>query len=184
MGIVPTNGIGDECKLVVSKYYKQFTPRMWQNVKDMNKKLETGMHTTLLVRDIKIFRSNLFSGKFILSSEFDHVLKLGVAYEEWYALRFDALGVDPDASRIWYKRFINGETEEYLIDPGYPMLSRICDPYIDAAFDILEVEQLRQECLRLQTNTSNELALQGLDKLLRVCNEAQKLEMGIYLLAQ
>src|SRR5437660_251419 len=121
------------------------------------------MHVTWLVRNTKVFAENLFSDNFKPSSEFDHILKLGIDYDEWHALRFDVLGVDPEASRIWEKQFSNGETKDYLLIPGYPMLSRISDPYIDAAFDIAEVEQLWKECLRVRAITSNELALRGLD---------------------
>lgn len=67
---------------------------------------------------------------------------------------------------------------------GFPMLSRICGYLYDAIFEADEVEQLRRECLRVKSMTSNLLALQGVDELLRICAEAQALKLSIYLMCE
>lgn len=145
---------------------------------------EQGMHVTWLVRDVTAFQKR--PGP---TSEHDRPLPFGLTYREWYALYFDVLDVDHGA----YKRWLQEHREAPNILPpiefegevaGYPLLSRICGYLCDAVFELDEVEELRQECQRVRAATTNQLALKGIDKLLRMCAEAQKLRLNIYLMCE
>lgn len=143
------------------------------------------MHVTWLVRDIAAFQEH--PGP---TSPDDLSLEFGVTYNEWYALFFDVLRADKGEYERWLKDHPN--EAQNSISPiefdedveGYPMLSRIRGYLYDAIFEVAEIEQLRQECLRVQSTTSNALALQGVNKLLRICDEAQNLNLNIYLMCE
>lgn len=150
--------------------------------------VEPGMHTTWLVNDTEAFTLDPKP-----TSIQDRVLPLGLKYMEWYTLYFDILNVDQGRYKKWVEdnpiKALNtcaGEFQEKAAESlcrrGYPMLSRIRGRLYDAVFEADEVEQLRQECLRVQANTSNDVALHGLNKLLRICDWAQKLNLSIYLM--
>ena len=146
---------------------------------------DPGMHVTWLVSDTKAFPLN--PGP---TSERDRVLHFGLNYEEWLALFFDAIGVDKEG----YDRFIEENPEQAQntcvgefdqSDPaleGFPMLSRICGILYDAVFEANEIGQLRRECLRVKSFTSNAVALNGIDKLLRICDWAGRLNLSVYLM--
>lgn len=112
---------------------------------------------------------------------------LGIAFEplEWEALFFDVLHcpeaepfVDGEDLDKYYERH-RRRFQQAIAD--YPMLGRIWDIYEDVRYMPEEVNLLRDECLRVQTSTSNALALEGLRKLILACNEALKLGMGLYM---
>jgi hypothetical protein len=138
---------------------------------------DPGMHVTWLVNDTDAFPIN--PGP---TSERDRNLHFGVNYREWFALYFDVLGVGvkdlltngaSEVSRI-------AEFDEEI--PDYPMLSRINGMLYDAVFESTEVDALRTECLRVQSQTTNQLALRGIEKLLRICDWALHLDLSIYLM--
>ena len=144
---------------------------------------DPGMHVTWLVQ-IAAFQQH--PGP---TSIRDRSLKFGLSYKEWYAVYFDVLRVDkgeytvgrgaPNEAQDRFRPIeFDGEIE------GFPMLSRICGYLYDAIFEADEVEQLRRECLRVKSMTSNLLALQGVDELLRICAEAQALKLSIYLMCE
>ncbi len=143
---------------------------------------DPGMLQTWLVEDAKAFFHN--PGR---ASERDRHLNFGLKYKEWLDLYFDALGRDksgfdkfaaehPEEAQ---DRILGGFEGEI---PGYPMLSRINNIYHDAVFEGDETEQLREECLRVKTNTSRAEALSGLDKLIHICEWARELNLNIYLM--
>jgi hypothetical protein len=132
--------------------------------------MSRGMHHTYLVRDVD---------KFIADAQIDRVIPFGINNEEWHALWFDVLGVDSDEYSNWAQ---DDDADDFVI-AGYPMISRITNNYMDASFEGEQIEHLRQECLRINSNTRNELALRGTDKLLRICDMAQKLGLSIYLMS-
>ncbi len=135
-----------------------------------------------LVRDTKAFGTK---GE---TSKDDRSLDLRLTYQEWLAIYFDALGLDKSGYKEWAaKRVVLGQRNVVTIlteldeeIPGFPMLSRIRGPFHDAAFELDEVEGLRNECLRVQSDTSNALALRGLKTLLLICDQAQQLGLSIY----
>jgi len=143
---------------------------------------EPGMHVTWLVKDIDAF--------FIKpepTSDRDRLLHFGLTYREWLAIYFDVLDVDHGEHKKWAKShpdeakssFLGGFEDEIR---DYPMLSRIRNYFFDAEFEGVEVEQLRIECLKVQTITSNEKALHGLEKLILICRWAQSLDLNIFLM--
>jgi hypothetical protein len=144
--------------------------------------LEPSMQFTWLVRDTKAFGTK---GE---TSKDDRSLDLHLTYQEWLAIYFDAFGLDKSGYDRWTAKnptlaqhSILSEFDEEI--PGYPMLSRIRGPFYDVVFELDEVEQLRQECLRVQASTSNAIALRGLKKLLRICDCAENLRLSIYLVS-
>ncbi len=106
---------------------------------------------------------------------------------EWIAVFRDVLkcpmGMDEsftasDNLNEWHER-VRSKFQQAI--PDYPMLGRIWDTYNDVTYKPEEIEQLRDECLRVQASTSNEKALAGLAKLLSACDEASKLGSGLLL---
>lgn len=146
---------------------------------------EPGMHVTWLIRDVAAFQNQ--PGP---TSELDRLLPFSLTYQEWYALYFDVLKVDNGEYKKWLEEHpkeaqdslppieFEGEARDY------PMLSRICGYLCDAVFEAEEVKQLRQECLRVRSMTSNPLALRGVEKLLRLCDEAERSGLNIYLMSE
>lgn len=143
-----------------------------------------GMHVTWLVKDVIAFQS--WPGP---TSEKDCTLPFGLTYEEWFALYFDVLVVDQGEYQDWVER--HPDEAQTVLPPiefkgeisGYPLLSRICGYLCDACFELSELEQLRQECLRVQSTTSNQLALSGLEKLLQITTEAETRGLNVYLMS-
>lgn len=143
---------------------------------------EPEMPMIWLVRDTKAFG---LDGR---TSPDDRSVEFRLTYQEWLAIFLDALGVDKDGYEKWAaKRVVIGQpgvvTLLTKIDeevPEYPMLSRMRGPYHDVAFERDELEDLHKECLRAKALTSNRLALQGLDKLIHVYDQAKELGLSIY----
>lgn len=153
---------------------------------DLQDFIDPGMHVTWLVQDLMAFGTH--PGP---TSDRDRSLHFGLTHREWVSLYFDVIGVNREGYKKILKRMEDspqsitiGEFDED--DPGlkdYPMLSRISGINYDAIFERAEVDQLRRECLHLKAQTSNELALRGLDKILLICQWAKKLDLNIYLMA-
>jgi hypothetical protein len=143
---------------------------------------DPGMHVTWLVNDTEAFFQS--PGP---TSDRDRALGFGLTHPEWLALYFDVLGADRAAfdrfaaeSAAKGRRCILAEFDEEI--SGYPMLSRINGIYWDAVFERDEVEFLRQECLQVRSSTSNATALKGLEKLVKICDWAQRLNLSIFLM--
>jgi hypothetical protein len=122
------------------------------------------------------------------ASKRDRQLHFGLTYQEWLTLYFDVLGIDRSGFDKWAAEhpeeaakgnYIDGFSEEL---PDYPLLSRIHSYLDDAIFEGDEIRQLRDECLRVKSNTSNVLALRGLDKLIHICDWARSLNLNIFLM--
>jgi hypothetical protein len=65
----------------------------------------------------------------------------------------------------------------------YPMLGRIWDMYEDAVFRPEELPQLRDECLKLKSETTQPEPLKALRKLLYACDEATKRGFSLMLIS-
>lgn len=141
------------------------------------------MFTVWLVEDIDAFQNKVFSDDFKPSSPQDRVLNVEIKYEEWAALLFDALGASLENYRDWVARWRARETTDMFLVPKYPLLSRLNDNLVDVDFTRSEVEALRQEALRLISESSNESACNLLRVIIAICDEAQKHDLAIYLLA-
>jgi hypothetical protein len=143
---------------------------------------EPSMHSIWLVSDTRAFGTK---GE---TCEQDHSVGWSLTYQEWLAIYFDALGLDKSGYEKWAaKKVVLGQhnvvsilTEFDEEITGFPMLSRIRGPFHDAVFELNELDALRNECLQVQSSTSNALALRGLEKLLLICDRAQKLRLSIY----
>ena len=109
-------------------------------------------------------------------------------YEEWEAIFFfELMGYCPFVSRtepeavdvnlfedLWKQRF-----QEAI--PEYPLLARMWNEYEDAIYEPSEIDNLRRECLSVQSKTKNAKALKGLNKLLCCCDEATKGRLGLFM---
>ena len=143
------------------------------------------MQSIWLVRDTEAFGTR---GE---TSSSDRSLDLRLTYQEWLAVYFDALGLDKSGYDEWASKqpspaqhnviSILTEFDEDIV--GFQMLSRIRGPYHDAVFQVDELEALRNECLHVQSGTSNVLALRGIEKLLFICDRARELRLSIYFLS-
>jgi len=142
---------------------------------------EPEMPMTWLVRDSRAFGVD---GKTSLA---DHPVDLRLTYQEWLAIYFDALGLDKSGyeEEVAKRASEGNKVPTFLTEldeeiPGFPLLSRIRGPYHDVVFERDELEDLRKECLKVQANTSNTLALQGLEKLIHIYDQARRLGLSIY----
>ncbi|MEK6289584.1 MAG: hypothetical protein AABO57_28040 [Acidobacteriota bacterium] len=142
---------------------------------------EPSMQSIMLVADTEAFAER---GE---TSKQDRTLDIRLTYPEWLALYFDALGLDKTAfDQMKAERYSSSDgVIAILIEfddeiPGFPMLSRIRGPYHDAVFEVNEIESLREECSRVKGSTSNTLALQGIEKLLIISEQARSLGLIIY----
>lgn len=142
---------------------------------------EQGMHSTCLVRDPEVFARN----PGIASAE-DRCLSFGLTYQEWHSLFFDVLGLtDGSPEEVTVSPTPGGPIIELETEiPGYPMLSRIKGYLYDTVFRRDEIAQLRDECLQLETKSSNQPAMRGLRKLLKMCDLAEEAGLSIYLMAE
>jgi len=145
---------------------------------------EPEMPMTWLVRDTTAFGVD---GK---TTSADHSVDLRITYREWLAIYFDALGLEKSGyeEAVAKRAFEGNKVPTFLTEfdeeiPGFSMLSRIRGPFHDAVFEADEVNALRQECLQVQPKTSNSMALEGMRKLLLICDRAQDLGLSVYLIS-
>jgi len=117
----------------------------------------------------------------------DRFLDIRIQGDEWAALFLDVLKC-PDVQDI--PRFKDESDDDWLDRygakfsqriPEYPMLGRIYDTFIYAAFSREEVDELRNECLTLEKITSDTTASSMLQKLSQACDEAAKRSDGLFL---
>ena len=143
---------------------------------------EPTMQSIWLVHDTKSFGTK---GE---TSKQDRRLDFRLTYPEWLVIYFDVLGLDKSAYDKWKANktasaqgsvvSILGEFDEEI--PSFPMLSRIRSPFYDVVFELDEIEDFRQECLRIKASTSNAMALRGIEKLLLLYDRARQLGLSIY----
>ncbi len=145
---------------------------------------EPEMPMTWLVRDTRAFGVD---GK---TSPADHPVDLRLTYQQWLAIYFDALGLDKSGyeEEVAKRASEGNKVPTFLTEldeeiPGFALLSRIRGPFHDAVFEANEVGALREECLQVENRTSNPLALEGIKKLLLICDRAQNLKLSIYLVS-
>jgi hypothetical protein len=151
--------------------------------KDANRVMIRSMFAVWLVEDIDVFQGKIFSEGFQPSSNRDRVLNAEIQYEEWEALLFGALGASLENYRDWVTKWRSGETTDMFLVPRYPLLSRLNDNLVDVGFTRSEVKALRQEALSLINEPINEQARNLLRVIAAICDEAQRQNLAIYLLA-
>jgi hypothetical protein len=158
-------------------------PRQQALPRDLEDFVEPGMHTIWLARDPAAFESGSAP-----TSRADRMLHFGVTDQEWQIIRSEVL--DPDG-RKHETSATNEPRQAGRAHPSalnikvhtYPMLSRIRDYRYDVIYETEEVRVLRQECQQAMTRTSNVLALRGLEKLSRICAQAIRRGLGIYMMS-
>lgn len=141
------------------------------------------MFTVCLVEDIDVFQGKVFSDSFQPSSDRDGVLNVEIQYEGWEALLFGALGASLENYRDWVSKWRAGETTDMFLVPGFPLLSRLNDNLVDIGFTCSEVKALKQEASSLINEPIDEPARNLLHKIIAICDEAQRQNLAIYLLA-
>jgi len=105
-------------------------------------------------------------------------------YESWEALFFKVLGC-PDTERLecesrdaFHERWTQKFCEAI---PEYPLLGRLSYFYHDVWYELEEVAQLRDECIKVQSGTNDKDALEGLNSLIIACDEAERHKLGLFL---
>jgi hypothetical protein len=71
--------------------------------------------------------------------------------------------------------------QEHLTAKGYEMLGRIWFIYRDVYYNPSEIRKLLEECLNVQKETKNKLALSAIESLIYGCNEGLKAKSGVLL---
>ncbi len=115
----------------------------------------------------------------------DRYLGLRLTGDEWGALFLITLGC-PDVTDVprladedrdeWERRY-SLRFQEAI--PDFPTLARVWDVFIYVGFKPEEIGKLRNECRRIQSNTSDEKTRLALTKLLRACDEASNHQSGL-----
>jgi hypothetical protein len=106
-------------------------------------------------------------------------LNLTFSGSEWDAIFHETLGVPRNVEgkerrlELIFQRFNQAI-------PDYPMLGRIYDLYIDISYKREEIKILREECLKVQNIAINPQAMEGISKLIFACDEALKLNSGLF----
>lgn len=67
------------------------------------------------------------------------------------------------------------------VTSAYPLISRVSDTDERVAYTPEEIPQLREECERLLTNTSDSKAARAIQKFIIACNKAAEQQMGLLL---
>jgi hypothetical protein len=115
----------------------------------------------------------------------DRLLGDALLDSEWSALFEAALRSPPiEPLRIGEERLAWEQRQEKRFRdalPRYPLLARIWQVYVDAFYANQEMLALRAECLNVERDTSNLVALRALQKLLSACDEAIAKGVGLYL---
>jgi hypothetical protein len=111
------------------------------------------------------------------------LVDFGITYDEWQEIYVNLIKIENllPKNKIAYTTY-EGYTKILGIMgkiPKYPKMSKIRSGGIDVFFERNEIKQLKTECLELEKIATNSVALRGLDKLIRTCELAQKLDMVI-----
>lgn len=85
------------------------------------------------------------------------------------------MGKPAELEGDFIKRWTDFDVQKILGE--FPLLNRIEWMYADALYNSSEVNQLRDECIKLKSFTENESADLGLRKLIYSCDEALKAEL-------
>lgn len=108
-------------------------------------------------------------------SEGDHFTSFFTG-QEWKRLFVDELKcpvpLPDDSPELYGAKFSSALS-------AYPKLGKISDMYIYVCYKPEEVRKLREECLQVQRNSSNQEAQEAVAKLVQACDEALKKGSGL-----
>jgi hypothetical protein len=112
-------------------------------------------------------------------------LGIGFTGGDWEAIFFDTLHC-PEYEPYNFDEDIDAHTERQRqlfkqSIPEYPMLGRIWDMFEDVSYNSEESKQLREECLKLKSLTTNLRAIRGLEKLIAASDEAIIADTALWL---
>jgi hypothetical protein len=107
-----------------------------------------------------------------IRNQIDKHLDLSFNGQEWDSIFIETLGCPSE---------VTGQSEFKEAMKEYPMLGRMWDLYEDIVYAPNEVSLLNEECLQVKAMTSNQVAQQGLRKLLFSCDEAARSHCGLLL---
>jgi hypothetical protein len=85
--------------------------------------------------------------------------------------------------RDWVAKWRSGETTDMFLVPRYPLLSRLNDNLVDIGFTRSEVKALKQEASSMINEPIDEPSRNLLHTIIAICDEAQRQNLAIYLLA-
>jgi hypothetical protein len=100
------------------------------------------------------------------------LLHFSVTKNEWDAIHAEVFGWEPN---------------QHITEPqktearNFPRLSGIGSTE-SALFERSQIEGLRTECVMARAKTTNQAAINGLDKLILICNWSLNLDRGLYLM--
>jgi hypothetical protein len=121
-------------------------------------------------------------------SDGDHHLPFDIEPKEWEELFYEVLKAPPweeyvnDSDIEEYHRHQEIRFKKYLATKGFQMLGRIWDIYHDAIFEPFEIDDLYEECSKINKMTYlQEMA--AVIKLTQACKDALQLGSGIRLLS-
>jgi hypothetical protein len=111
-----------------------------------------------------------------------------ISIDEWDELFHNVLGVPEierhiDESREDFLKKRKRLFEQIIMERGYEMLGRIWYVFRDAFYAPSEVNKLLSECLEIQHETTNKMALSALESLIFACKQALKVDSGIWLIS-
>ena len=128
---------------------------------------EFGNHVAWIVSNPKAFASGPHR-----ESPSAKRLHFCVTMNEWGAMHSEVFGWAPD---------------QHITEPqktearNFPLLSSIASTE-SALFERSQIEGLRTECVLARAKTTDQAAMNGLDKLILMCNWSLKLDRGLYLM--
>ena len=88
--------------------------------------------------------------------------------EDWHALFVDVLHAAAQGPPEWVREEFREATTDY------PMLGRIWSVYDECLFFPDDLSELRGECVKLKSETTQPEAVKALRKLIYACDEAAK----------
>ena len=116
----------------------------------------------------------------------DFYVGFGFHETDWVALFFDVLKC-PKREMLEGEDITAFEKREHErfqhCTAGFPLLGRMFTMFRDANYYSDEVGQLREQCLKLQSETSHEGGRRALDKLILACDKALAANMGLILIS-
>jgi hypothetical protein len=114
-------------------------------------------------------------------SKGDRWLKVCINDEDLHYIRLDiyhfAIGKPAELEGDFIKPRTDDEVQK--ITAEFPLLNRIEWMYADALYNAVEVNQLREEGIKLKSFTTNQSADLGLRKLIYCCDEALKVGLSL-----
>jgi hypothetical protein len=119
------------------------------------------------------------------TEEGDRQTNLAIDGSDFLAIqKFIDVSIEPveySKDEVWIE-YHQWQKERYLnaaAEKGYEMLGRFWYEYDDAVYLSQEINQLREECLKVKNSSQNLDLIIAADKILEACDEASKTGSGL-----